>query len=630
MRLSLLALVLFLPQETTPEEFLKKVEAKYTTAKSVQWKSAVSLKSGQEEVALTYEIVVKGDQYRFSLTVKQGTDDDETRTELCDGKIVIDAEGTETKAPTGAGKALLERILRLGPFAMLVRMNAHPRNIVFNRTRLALEKSDKVGGRQTQPLASIVKWNDHGAQMIAQTLWFDSETLAFVKSTVSARDSEASETISGFAFDAEIPAAAFAPPKETESIELAPVRTALEYYAAWNGEFPAKLEDLVTRPASAKVWPEGGYLDRVPKVEYAAGKLTGTALAKRREAFPDEKSATSRYRLAQIRVALRAQVLSNGSLPTSLKGLGVPTKDGYGVEFSYDVNDGVARLSSKGRVGQPPTTLTDEMKKKIADLVQVLSSESVVERGHAREALEEFDPVVLPYLKTFIDKEKDPEVKAQLDAIAVRIAFSNVADASAISALVFAKPGPRAAARNERNASASLRTIATAEADFRSNDRENDRAQNFWVGDVHGLFALCPSTNGSVVPDAAATMEANMNKLIEPSLADADAAPVNAPGIVPAAANPVPKAGYLFKVVPYYVSQGKPVAYGTTGGIEKWGKLFNFGKFSYCAFPAEYAVTGRKTFFMDESITIWWKDTGGEPVLVAPENPATEGWAKLD
>src|SRR4051812_8671692 len=43
-------------------------------------------------------------------------------------------------------------------------------------------------------------------------------------------------------------------------------------------------------------------------------------------------------------------------------------------------------------------------------------------------------------------------------------------------------------ASNARNASASLKTIASAEADFRANDRDGNKVEDFWTGDVSGLY----------------------------------------------------------------------------------------------------------------------------------------------
>jgi prepilin-type N-terminal cleavage/methylation domain-containing protein len=75
-------------------------------------------------------------------------------------------------------------------------------------------------------------------------------------------------------------------------------------------------------------------------------------------------------------------------------------------------------------------------------------------------------------------------------------------------------------ASNERNASASLKTIATAEADFRSNDRDGNRVNDFWTLTCSGL--------GTIVPVGATTVTTNAIKLIEPSIIAAENSNVGA------------------------------------------------------------------------------------------------------
>ena len=70
-------------------------------------------------------------------------------------------------------------------------------------------------------------------------------------------------------------------------------------------------------------------------------------------------------------------------------------------------------------------------------------------------------------------------------------------------------------ASNERNASSSLKTMATAESDFRSNDRDGNKISDFWTANVAGLYTM---TNASV-PGSTDTAI----KLIELSIAGADA-----------------------------------------------------------------------------------------------------------
>ena len=71
----------------------------------------------------------------------------------------------------------------------------------------------------------------------------------------------------------------------------------------------------------------------------------------------------------------------------------------------------------------------------------------------------------------------------------------------------------------ERNASTSLKTLSSAEADFRANDRDWNHVNDFWTGDVKGLYTMTSSAvrgNGGGTTDPAI-------KLIELSVASADA-----------------------------------------------------------------------------------------------------------
>src|SRR6185295_12735465 len=66
---------------------------------------------------------------------------------------------------------------------------------------------------------------------------------------------------------------------------------------------------------------------------------------------------------------------------------------------------------------------------------------------------------------------------------------------------------------NERRAIVSLKTLASAQTDFRANDRDQDGKANFWRADIAGLYALAPGEGPAI-------------KLIELSLAAADDRPV--------------------------------------------------------------------------------------------------------
>jgi type II secretory pathway pseudopilin PulG len=146
---------------------------------------------------------------------------------------------------------------------------------------------------------------------------------------------------------------------------------------------------------------------------------------------------------------------------------------------------------------------------------------------------------------------------------------------------------------NEREASAWLKTLATAEADFRANDRDGNRVQDFWVADVAELY--------------------RHGKLIDLSLAEADARPVT-----PFVPSPIPKSGYFFVAMEFQEgAPGTMVPYGMdTDGSGR--KVHNPSSFAFCAYPAEYGVTGRNTFVVNENNTIFKFDSGGMPMIRWP------------
>ncbi len=180
-----------------------------------------------------------------------------------------------------------------------------------------------------------------------------------------------------------------------------------------------------------------------------------------------------------------------------------------------------------------------------------------------------------------------------------------------------AKMGRASTASNERNASSTLKTFATAQADFRANDRDANRINDFWAADVSGLYRI-----DTGIPI----------RLIERAAAGADAkpcVPLEQEGKLTGAKligleKPSPKAGYWFAAVEKYEDdKGVPVKYDEGNGR-------NPSRFGMCAYPAEHAKTGRLTFIIDEANTVWKKDTAGKAVDVFPADPARSGWTKLD
>jgi prepilin-type N-terminal cleavage/methylation domain-containing protein len=154
-------------------------------------------------------------------------------------------------------------------------------------------------------------------------------------------------------------------------------------------------------------------------------------------------------------------------------------------------------------------------------------------------------------------------------------------------------------ASNERNASASLKTVTAAEADFRGNDRDGNKVRDFWTRDLSGLYSLCP------------TGVAEPIKLIELSVALGDTLPlgvgVTAAGTEPAIANfglQSAKASYWYRV---FLQDETGAAYANiTNGQAPWAALaaFHTEKFGFYAFPDSRAM-GRNIFVINESNTIY-------------------------
>jgi uncharacterized coiled-coil protein SlyX len=165
-------------------------------------------------------------------------------------------------------------------------------------------------------------------------------------------------------------------------------------------------------------------------------------------------------------------------------------------------------------------------------------------------------------------------------------------------------------AANERNAAATIKTIAAAEADFRANDRDVNHVNDFWVGDVSGLYRY--------------RVAGQELKLIEQVLAAADASPLKLPELSPLQnEKPIPKAGYLYTVLAKGVEDGNAVRYHSGGFRHNY-------MFGFAAFPAAYPASGRSTFIINEHNHVWKKDLGGKFPEVFPADPGKDGWEILD
>lgn len=156
---------------------------------------------------------------------------------------------------------------------------------------------------------------------------------------------------------------------------------------------------------------------------------------------------------------------------------------------------------------------------------------------------------------------------------------------------------------SDRSAATFLKTITSAEADFRANDRDGNKVNDFWVKDLAGLHGFDAGT-GPI-------------NLIVPDIAQAD--PTVARGRYASVPGTKPYIGYWFAALKLYRENGKHVAYDDGTGR-------NPTRFGLVAFPADYGDASKLTFIVNEKNIIFSMDTRGKPPEEFPEDPVKEGW----
>lgn len=179
---------------------------------------------------------------------------------------------------------------------------------------------------------------------------------------------------------------------------------------------------------------------------------------------------------------------------------------------------------------------------------------------------------------------------------------------------------------NERNASSTLKTFATAQAWFRSGDADCNNMRDFWTGDVAGLYAIDNTSTGAGKPTPI--------KLIEISAALAD---LNATSGTLMNGNysrtirhfgvRSSKAGYWFRAL---IEDKQATANGGNGvyaqDTDGTGDLVHHtSKFGMCAVPEVHSVSGKKVFIINENNTMFWRDFGQDVLKVGEIPPRPTG-----
>jgi hypothetical protein len=154
-------------------------------------------------------------------------------------------------------------------------------------------------------------------------------------------------------------------------------------------------------------------------------------------------------------------------------------------------------------------------------------------------------------------------------------------------------------AENERAAATALKMLTSAEANFRASDLDGNKINDFWTGDVAGLYFLSPAG----LPLA----------LIPQDIAEADGKPLR-----PVVREPKPYHGYFFVALDLDESLQSPGVYREdTDGVS--GKVHNRSRFGFCAYPADPGYSGRCAIIVNENNSLfWYSEWSGPPPTAWP------------
>jgi hypothetical protein len=372
----------------------------------------------------------------------------------------------------------------------------------------------------------------------------------------------------------------------TARVEVQLLAAAVKAWRDLYGELPKKKAALWEKPEWADVWPEGGW-------------LPGGAVPVDPWGDP--------YRIISNPTFVRVQVKDPKPLALSAKSL-TPEEQ-----------------KSLDEISRP--RLSDDERKTVFRLIDQLGEDDFDVREKAESELQAMGPAIATLLDERLKKEKPGEAALRLAGVRKSIPSRRPAWMSELAPLAITiraeDPASSGGPADERRAMLSLKTLATAEADFRANDRDGNHVNDFWTGDVAGLY--------TVVPEGAKDVAENSIKLIELSVALADGAPLNDGAALEKLGEREPKFGYWFRVMQKDASVTPIEEYQQeTTGKAGAAKVHHTSRFGFCSYPAEYGVTGKRTYIISENNTIFSRDTGGEPVLEWPNDADLATWKRED
>ncbi len=342
-------------------------------------------------------------------------------------------------------------------------------------------------------------------------------------------------------------------------LRLAAVKAYQEAY----GEMPRQEKQLIEREAWMRVWPEGGWMPAAPK--------------------------DARFQMTFTPRLIRIQA-----------------KDPGAALHAAELTEAEQRRLDE--IAQPRVRPAD--RPAVAALLTRLGDDEFDVRVRSQAELREWGTGILSLLEERLKSETDTEVIYRLQSLRKGLPKPEPLWPSQLGSLGFLVLSedvhPEDLRGNEDLAASALKIIASAEASFRSDDRDGNGINDFWTGDVAGLYLLVPK--GDRFPIRA----------IGITLASADAAPLpRDAGATPAP--PLPRHGYWYRALRKDRSAPAPQEYAVDTSGAGGPKTFNRNRFGFVAYPAEYGVSGLRTLIINESTSVFWKDTQGEPVQDWPD-----------
>lgn len=320
-----------------------------------------------------------------------------------------------------------------------------------------------------------------------------------------------------------------------------------------------------------------------------------------------------------IDAAMRAYSFIQKKPPRSLDAL----YDAPGVLLSRKRIKGVTVTLEKhhSRIAIPTAKiepLTDQQLKTLERSIAELASEQFKVREEAGARILELGPAALGEVRKARSAENGLEVQSRLNRIERRLeTLRGLTEAPlVVNFYLHSRAGSGLGLRgarwasNQRNAAASIRSIRTAQENFKLNDLDRNGVKDYWTADIAGLYCLQVKTTTNAVAALNDIGVASADARQHSDGYENDDIEYNAALLLTFA----PKTGFLYQSMKLDAA-GVTYARDTDGG---GSKVHNPDSFAVTAYPIAYGSVGVYTFIMNQDGKVYRRDTGGVPVLQWP------------